>query len=148
MFLNFSVSRCKLVTITLEKSTVNNELKKNKNKKNKKKTQIFSHKYSICESQIFNRTCKPHIQENEIKLSITLPYVEGTNEKLRDIPRSHKTRSTLYTENTLSTFIDKNNVVFETDQSNCEVVYFEAFNSFMTEAVIIQKPVINGLVSV
>ena len=37
MFLNFSVSRCKLVTITLEKSTVNNELKKNKNKKKQKK---------------------------------------------------------------------------------------------------------------
>ena len=38
------------------------------------------------------------IQEEEIKMSINLPYVEGTNEKLRRILRSHKIRSTFYTE--------------------------------------------------
>ena len=34
-------------------------------------------------------------------MSINLPYVEGTSEKLRRILRSHKVRSTFYTENTL-----------------------------------------------
>ena len=42
MFLNFSVSQCKLITITLEKSTVNNELKKIKNKKKQKNIDIPS----------------------------------------------------------------------------------------------------------
>ena len=34
------------------------------------------------------------IQEEEIRISINLPYVEGTSEKLRRILRSHKIRST------------------------------------------------------
>ena len=34
-------------------------------------------------------------------MSINLPYVEGTSEKLRRILRSHKIRSTFYTEKTL-----------------------------------------------
>ena len=34
-------------------------------------------------------------------MSINLPYVEGTGEKVRGILRSHKIRSTFYTENTL-----------------------------------------------
>ena len=34
------------------------------------------------------------IQEEEIRMSINLPYVEGTSEKLGHIPRSHKIRST------------------------------------------------------
>ena len=34
------------------------------------------------------------IQEEEIRISISLPYVEGTSEKLRGILRSHKIRST------------------------------------------------------
>ena len=34
------------------------------------------------------------IQEEEIRISISLPYVEGTSEKLRCILRSHKIRST------------------------------------------------------
>ena len=41
------------------------------------------------------------IQEKEIRISINLPYVEGTSEKLRRIPRSHKIRLTFYTEMTL-----------------------------------------------
>ena len=41
------------------------------------------------------------IQEEEIRISINLPYVEGTSEKLRRILKSHKIRSTFYTENTL-----------------------------------------------
>ena len=74
------------------------------------------------------------IQEEEIKMSINLPYVEGTSEKLRRILRSHKIRSTFYTENALRKLLcepkdrvateDKNNIVYEIDCSNCEAVYF------------------------
>ena len=41
------------------------------------------------------------IQEEEIRMSINLLYVEGTSEKLRHILRSHKIRSTFYTESRL-----------------------------------------------
>ena len=98
-------------------------------------------------SKIFKRTTNNHslpqsrqqtqatnIQEEEIRLSINFPYVEGTSEKLRRILRSHKIRSTFYTENTLRKLLckpkdqvateDKNNIVYEFDCSNCEVVYF------------------------
>ena len=74
------------------------------------------------------------IQEEEIKTSINLPYVEGTSEKLRRILRSHKIRSTFYTEMTLRKLLckpkdrvateDKNNIVYEIDCSNCEAVHF------------------------
>ena len=74
------------------------------------------------------------IQEEEIRMSINLPYVEGTSEKLRRILRSHKIRSTFYTENTLRKLLckpkdrvateDKNNIVYEIDCSNCQAVYF------------------------
>ena len=74
------------------------------------------------------------IQEEEIKMNINLPYVEGTSEKLRRILRLHKIRSTFYTENTLRKLLckpkdrvateDKNNIVYEIDRSNCEAVYF------------------------
>ena len=40
-------------------------------------------------------------------MSINLPYVEGTSEKLRRILRSHKIRSTFYTENTLRKLLCK-----------------------------------------
>ena len=65
---------------------------------------------------------------------INLPYVEGTSEKLRRILRSHKIRSTFYTEMTLRKLLckpkdrvateDKNNIVYEIDCSNCQAVYF------------------------
>ena len=74
------------------------------------------------------------IQEEEIRMSINLPYVEGTSEKLWRILRSHKIRSTFYTEMTLRKLLckpkdrvateDKNNIVYEIDCSNCEAVYF------------------------
>ena len=74
------------------------------------------------------------IQEEEIRMSINLPYVEGTSEKLRRILRSHKIRSIFYTENTLCKLLckpkdrvateNKNNIVYEIDCSNCEAVYF------------------------
>ena len=74
------------------------------------------------------------IQEEEIRVSINLPYVEGTSEKLRHILRYHKIRSTFYTEMTLRKLHrkpkdrvakeDKNNVVYEINCSNCQAVYF------------------------
>ena len=41
------------------------------------------------------------IQEEKIRMSIKLPYVEGSSEKLRRILRPHKPRLTFYTEITL-----------------------------------------------
>ena len=41
------------------------------------------------------------IQEEEIGMSINLPYVEGTSEKLWCILKSNKRRSTLYMETAL-----------------------------------------------
>ena len=74
------------------------------------------------------------IQEEEIRISINLPYVQGTSEKLRRILRSHEIRSTFYTEMTLRKLLckpkdrvateDKNNIVYEIDCSNCQAVYF------------------------
>ena len=67
-------------------------------------------------------------------MSINLPPVEGTSEKLWCILRSHKVRSTFYTENTFCKLLckpkdgvateNKNNIVYEIDCSNCEAVYF------------------------
>ena len=75
-----------------------------------------------------------NIQEEEIRMNINLPYVEGTSEKLRCILRSNKIRSTFYTESTLRKLLcklksrvateDENNIVYEIDCSNCEGVYF------------------------
>ena len=65
-------------------------------------------------------------------MSINLPYFVGTREK---ILKSHKIRSTFYTESTLQKLLcklkdgealeDKNNIVYEIDCSNCEAVYFD-----------------------
>ena len=84
--------------------------------------------------QLQQQTQAADIQEEEIKMSINLPYVESTSEKLRRILRSHKIRSTFYTENTLRKLLckpkdrvateDKNDIVYEIDCSNCEAVYF------------------------
>ena len=67
-------------------------------------------------------------------MGINLPYAEGTVEKLWRIPRSHKIRSTFYTENTLCKILckpkdrvatdDKNNIVYDIDCSNYEAIYF------------------------
>ena len=68
------------------------------------------------------------IQEEEIRMSINLPYAEGTSEKLRRILKSHKIRSTFYMERTLNKLLckpknrvateDKNNIFYEIDYSN------------------------------
>ena len=47
------------------------------------------------------------IQEEEISISINLPYVEGTSEKLLHILRSHKIRSTSHTEMSLHKLLCK-----------------------------------------
>ena len=41
------------------------------------------------------------IQKQEVRMSVNLPYVEGTSEKLRLTLRSRKIRSTFYTEETM-----------------------------------------------
>ena len=41
------------------------------------------------------------IQKQEVRMSVNLPYVEGTSEKLRRTLRSRKIRSTFYTEETM-----------------------------------------------
>ena len=79
------------------------------------------------------------MQEEEIKMSINLPYVEGTSEKLRRILRFHKIRSISYTENKLRKLLckpkdgvateDKNNIANEIDCSNCDAVYSVESNS-------------------
>ena len=89
-----------------------------------------------------NTTCLSHnqkklratdIQEDEIKISINLLYVEGTSAKLRLILRSHKIRSTFYAKNTFRKLLrkhkdrlaadDKSNIVYEIDCSDCKTVY-------------------------
>ena len=92
----------------------------------------ITNNHSLPQSQ--QLTQATDIQEEEIRISINLPYVEGTSEKLRRILRSHKIRSTFYTEKTLQKFLckpkdrvateDKNNIVYEIGCSNCEAVYF------------------------
>ena len=74
------------------------------------------------------------IQEEEIRISINLPYVEATSKKLQRKLRSHKIISTFYTEMTLCQLLckpkdrvateDKSNIVYEIDCSNCQAVYF------------------------
>ena len=74
------------------------------------------------------------IQEEEMTMSINLPYVEDTSEKLRRILRSHKIRSTFYTKTTLRKLLckvkdwvgteDKSNIAYEIDCSICQAVYF------------------------
>ena len=61
----------------------------------------ITNNHSLSQSQ--QQTQATDIQEEEIRMSINLLYVEGTSEKLRHILRSHKIRSTFYTESTLQT---------------------------------------------
>ena len=82
---------------------------------------ITSNNHSLPQSQ--QLTQATDIKEEEIRISINLPYIEGTSEKLRCILRSHKIRSTFYTEMTLCKLLckpknrvateDKNNIVYE-----------------------------------
>ena len=52
-------------------------------------------------SRTQQQTQATDIQKEEIRMSINLPYVEAAREQLRRTLRSHKIRSTFYTESTL-----------------------------------------------
>ena len=81
------------------------------------------------------------ILKEEITMGINLTYSEGTGENLRHMLRSHKKRSTFYTENTLWKLFckpkdwvhteDKNNIASEIDCSNCKAVYFGESKQFL-----------------
>ena len=117
-------------------------------------------------SKIFKRVTNNHslsqsqqqmqatgIQEEEIKMSMNLAYVEGASEKLQQILGSHKIRSTFYTELTLHKLLckpkdrvtteDKNNIVYKIDWSNCEVIYFG--NDLSEIAVVIRMKLQNSV---
>ena len=85
---------------------------------------------SLCQLQK-QTTQVTDIQEEEIIMSRNLPYIKGTNEKLRCILRCHKVRSTFYTETALRKLlcklkdrVDNNDVVYEIDCSKCKAAYF------------------------
>ena len=92
----------------------------------------ITNNHSLPQSQ--QLTQATDIQEEEIRMSINLPYVEGTCQKLQCMLRSHKIRSAFYTEKNLHKSLckpkdrvateDKNNIIYEIDCSNCEAVYF------------------------
>ena len=65
----------------------------------------IANNHSLPQSQ--QLTQATDIQEEEFRISITLLYVEGTSEKLWRILRSHKIRSTFYTEMTLHKLLCK-----------------------------------------
>ena len=72
-------------------------------------------------SKIFKRITNNHslsqqthvtdVQENKIKMTINLPYVQGTSEKLGRILTSHRIRSTFYTENNLRKLLCKLKII-------------------------------------
>ena len=65
----------------------------------------ITNNHSLPQSQ--QLTQATDIQEEEIIISISLQNVEGTSEKLKRILRSHKIRSTFYTEMTLRKLLCK-----------------------------------------
>ena len=65
----------------------------------------ITNNHSLPQSQ--QLTQATDIQEEEIRMSINLLYVEGTSEKLWRILRSHKIRSTFHTEKTLCKLLGK-----------------------------------------
>ena len=113
-----------------ENTTLKQVLKENRYQEsiNNKIFKGIKNNHSLPQSQ--QLTQATDIQEEEIRMSIKLPYVE----KLRHILRSHKIRSTFYTKNFLHKLLskprdrvateDKNNIAYEIDRSNCETVYF------------------------
>ena len=92
----------------------------------------ITNNHSLSQSQ--KLTQATDIQEEEIRMNINLSYIEGTCEKLWRILRSHKTGSTFYTEKTLQKLLckskdevateDKSNIIYQTECSNCQAVYF------------------------
>ena len=94
-----------LATTALTTKQVAKKLQRNLHKENARIKQVLKkngHQESII-TKIFTRITNSHslpqsqqltqatdIQEKEIRMSINLPYVEGTSEKLWRILRSHK----------------------------------------------------------
>ena len=103
-----------------------------------KRKNIFASLFSVYSNlpQPQQLTQATDIQEEEIRMSLNLPYVKGTSEKLQCILRSHKVRSTFYAKITLCKLLckskdrvateDKNNIIYLIDCSNCEAVFFES----------------------
>ena len=99
-----------------------------------------------------------NIQEEEFRMSINLPYIQGTSEKLWHILRSHKVRSTSYNESILSKLLyklkyqvateDKDNIVYEIDCSNSKAVYFSEskWSLNLTIFVIVKRMKLQGIV--
>ena len=89
----------------------------------------ITNNHSLPQSQQLTQTTD--IQKEEIRMSLNLLHIDGNSEKLRRIVRSHKIRSTFYTEKTQRkpkdpvATEDKNNIVYKNDCSNCEAVYFD-----------------------
>ena len=79
----------------------------------------ITNNHSLPQSQLTQAT---DIQEEEIRMSINLPYVEGTSENLRRIFRSHKIRSTFYTETTLRKLLCKPKDRVAKEDKNNEIV--------------------------
>ena len=69
-------------------------------------------------SQSQQQTQATNLQEEEIRKSINLLYVEGTSEKLWRILKSHKIRSTFYTESTFRKLLCKTNDLVATEDKN------------------------------
>ena len=67
-------------------------------------------------------------------MSIILPSLEDTSQKLQRIIRSHNIRSNICTDSSLRELLcklkdwvateDKNDIVYEVDCTDCEAVYF------------------------
>ena len=65
--------------------------------------------HSLSQSQ--QQTQATDIQEDEIKMSINLPYIEGTSENcIKHILRFHKIRSIFYTKNTLLSYFENRKI--------------------------------------
>ena len=74
-----------IIRITLRKNTIY--------KKSLRELLTINHSLSQPQQQ----TEATDIQEEEIRMSINLSYIEGSSEKLQGILRPHKIRSTFYT---------------------------------------------------
>ena len=68
----------------------------------------ITNNHSLPQSQ--QLTQATDIQEEEIRISINLPYIEGTSKKLWHILRSYKIRLTFYTEMTLRKLLCKQRI--------------------------------------
>ena len=76
----------------------------------------ITNNHSLPQSQ--QKTQATDIQEEEMKMSINLPDAEVTSEILQFTLKSHKTRSTFYTENTLLKLLCKPKGQVATEDKN------------------------------